>query len=239
VTGVVTESPAVAQPAPARWRPSLAVVIAALAALAMVAGWLVFFSPVVAARSVVVRGSFQRLSAAEIRSAADVSTHTPLVRLDTGAIKRRVAAIAGVAAVSVSRSFPSTVTIRVTERIPVGYLNQGSGFALVDKTGVQFGTVTATPPGLPRFELAPGADARPSTVAAAEVAGVLPGKILSSLASVSAGSATAVSLVLRDGRVVRWGAPVRNAEKAQLLVALLKQPGSTFDISDPDIAVIR
>jgi len=30
------------------------VVIAALAALAMVAGWLVFFSPVVAARSVVV-----------------------------------------------------------------------------------------------------------------------------------------------------------------------------------------
>ena len=78
----------------------------------------------------------------------------------------------------------------------------------------------------------------PSTMAAASVAAALPKDILGELSSVSAGSPTAVELVLRDGRIVRWGSPDRNGEKAQLLIPLLKQPGDTFDISNPDLVVV-
>jgi cell division protein FtsQ len=216
-------------------RPRPVVVVVAVVLVILLAVWLVAFSPVFVARSVVVRGNLQQLTAAQIRSVAAVSKSTPLIRLDTGAIRKRVQTIAGVAAASVSVSYPATVSITVTERIPVGYLSLATGFGLVDKTGKQFETVASAPARLPHFELAPGADPQPSTLAAAEVAGALPADILGSLLSVSAGSSTAVSLVLRDGRVVRWGAPVRNAEKAQLLIPLLKQPGTTFDISNPEL----
>lgn len=206
MTGLLTRVGATSS-TPGGRRPRLLVAAAAAVLIVVLLVYLVAFSPVLAARSVTVRGSLHRLSAADIKTAAQVPTGTPLIRLDTAAVRARVQALPAVASAVVSVSYPSGVSITVTERVAVGYLSAVGGFALVDKTGAQFVTTPTQPAGLPHFDLAPGADPRPSTVAAASVAAALPSSILTQLDSVSAGSPTAVELVLHDGRVVRWGRP--------------------------------
>jgi cell division protein FtsQ len=241
MTGLITRA-ASAGTDPNRRRPRPVLVIVAAALVILLAVWIVAFSPVLAVRSVAVKGALQRLTVERIRTAAQVPSGTPLLRLDTTPVRKRVEALPEVASARVSVAYPSTVTITVTERVAVGYLNVGTGagsdYALVDKTGRQFVRTTTLPADLPHFELAPGADPQSSTMASAQVAAALPKDILARLTSISAGASTAVSLVLRDGRVVRWGSAQRNEEKAQLLVALLKQPGNTFDISNPDSVVV-
>src|SRR6266545_1089667 len=95
--------------------------VAGTVGLIAVLVWVVVFSSVLGVKRVVVHGAHV-LSAARIRSVADVPHGRPLVRVDTGTIAHRIEALPEVAAVSVRVSYPSTVMITVTERVAVGYL---------------------------------------------------------------------------------------------------------------------
>jgi cell division protein FtsQ len=201
--------------------------------------WLVAFSSVFGVRSVEVRG-VHLLSAAKVRAAADIGSGTPLVRLDTGAVVRRVEALPEVASAKVNTSFPSTVRIEVTERVAVGMLAGNGNYVLVDRTGVQFRTVTTAPKSLPTFVLPSGTAARSTGAALARVAAALPAGLRARVASIQALEPTAITLLLTDQRVVRWGSAQDSAEKARVLGALLAQPApagaaapTQFDVSDP------
>jgi cell division protein FtsQ len=198
--------------------------------------WVALFSSVLGAKRVVVHGAHAE-SAARIRSVADVPHGRPLLRLDTGAIARRVESLPGVAGASVHVSYPSTVVITVTERVAVGYLAGDGRVVLVDRSGRQFRTVAAAPAGLPRFDIAAGATATGHAVAT--VAGALTPPLLRKLSSISASDPSAITLHLRDGRTVLWGSADRSAAKTQVLPALLARPGTEFDVSNPDLVVAR
>ena len=203
--------------------------------------WVVVFSSLLGANRVVVHGA-HTVSAAQIRSTAEVPHGHPLVRLDTGAIARRVETLPGIAEVRVGVSYPSTVVITVTERVAVGYLTAGGKAILVDRSGRQFRTVAAAPAALPRFDIpadlpAPNATAIGQAVATA--AGALTPALLGKLSSIAATDPSAITLRLRDGRTVLWGSADRSADKAQVLPALLGRAGSTFDVSNPDVVVAR
>lgn len=213
----------------------------AATALVAVAAWLVAFSPVLGVRTVAVRGAVS-LSPADVRAAAAIAPGTPLIRLDTDAVRRRIDALAAVASSSVDVAYPSTVEITVVERTAVGYLRSGSGVALVDAAGVQFRTVASPPPRLPRLEWGSG-DPAVAGAALATVAGALSDaeRPMVTTIEVSAGtrSTATVTLDLADGRVVHWGTADRSADKARLLAAVLTQPGRTIDVSDPDVVVLH
>lgn len=220
---------------PARWGYAVAVLLV----LALVA-WLVGFSSVLGVRTVDVAGEHS-LTADQVRAAAGIRPGTPLSRLDLAAVSRRLHAVAPIRTVSVSRSYPATVTIRITERVAVGYrpvdpAGSGGPVLLVDRDDVAFRTLRTVPAHLPRL-LVP-ADG-PAADAAALVAGALPAKILAKLVSVSAPSEESVTLSLRDGRSVLWGGTDRSPDKARLLAVLLGQPGRYFDLSDPSAVTSR
>jgi cell division protein FtsQ len=216
---------------PARWWYwSAAVLVLALVA------WLVAFSSVLGVRTVTVVGA-RTVTAAQVRAAAGIRAGTPLARLDLGAIRSRLSAVAPIRTVTVSRSYPAGVTIRITERVAVGYRPAGGGqVLLIDRDDVAFRTVRSAPAGLPRL-LVPGSDG--PSAAAALVAGTLPAKVLRKLRSISAPSEESVTLNLRDGRIVLWGGTDRSADKARLLSALLGRPGRYFDLSDPSAVTSR
>ncbi|MFN2518692.1 MAG: cell division protein FtsQ/DivIB [Jatrophihabitantaceae bacterium] len=213
------------------------VVIAVGAGLvAAVLTWVVAYSPVLGANNLRVRGT-HNLTVAQVRAAAAIKHGIPLVRLDTAAVARRVEALPDVASATVRAAYPSSVIITVTERVPVGYVISDPGWVLVDKTGDQYRRVGVKPRALPLFVVPAGANAKAAGEAVATVAASLAPPLLARVASVQAFDPTAITLLLVDRRVVRWGTADRSVDKAKILPILLSQPGSRFDVTDPDQVV--
>jgi cell division protein FtsQ len=177
----------------------------------------------------------------DVLAAAAVAPGQPLAAVDTAAVAARVAQLPAVASVEVGRSWPHTVTIEVTERIPVARVQTPDGPALVDASGVVY-------PGGPRAELPrltfPARSGDPATLAAIAVLTALPDEIRSQVRAVDAtvarpGAPAQVTLELTEDRRVRWGDPERAGQKAAVLVPLLTQPGRVYDVSSPDLPTIR
>lgn len=240
--GRADQPPRVDGSGPRRLLPPRRVLVAAVIVLVVIlAVWVVAFSPLLGVRTVVVRGAGGS-TAAQVISAADISHGTPLVRLDTGSIARRVERVAAVRTAQVSTSFPSTVTITVVERRAVGWIREGGHDVLVDSTGMRYRSVTARPAHLPLLVLPPGSGAA-TTAAVAAVAAALPAHLLPRIASVQALDPNAITLLLRDERVVHWGSAAQSAAKARVLPVLLRQValhgGTQIDVSDPSQPFVR
>ncbi|MGX7680403.1 cell division protein FtsQ/DivIB [Jatrophihabitans sp. DSM 45814] len=196
--------------------------------------WVIAFSSLLGATSVKVTGT-KFLSTAQVRQAAAIKQGTPLIRLDTAAVTRRVEALAEVQSAQVTTSYPNAVSISIVERTAIGYRSTGGGFSLVDVDDVAFRPVQVPPTGLPRLD--DGATSFASNVAT--VAGSLSPAVAKLVLSIAAPTAETITLTLRDGRTVLWGDTDRSEDKAKLLPALLTQPGRLFDVSDPDTVISR
>jgi cell division protein FtsQ len=219
-----------------RWLRRMGVV--ALAA-AVVAGlvWLVGFSSVLTARSVEVRG-VGPAAAEQVAAAAAVPLGGPLVRLDTSAVEDRVSALAGVESVSVSRSWPHTVAVAITPRLPLARVPGPNGVTYVDRTGAVFPTAYVEVGRLPELRVSVTSATAPRRAEAVAVLEELPPWLSRQVVAVEARSPSDVVLVLRDQRTVRWGSAREDAFKARVVRVLLDGPGSGFDVSVPDRPVI-
>lgn len=214
-----------------------AIALAALAPLLLLA-WVLLASPLLAVRSVAVSGT-TRLTPAQVRAAADVVHGTPLARVDTGAVVRRVEALRQVAHVRVSRGWPSTLRLTVVERKPVAGVVDAKGVTLVDPDGVLFAPAPALPPGVVRLQVAHPGPGDPTTRASLAVLADLPAALRGQLRILRAASPSSVTLVLRDGRRVLWGGVGDNDLKVQATAALLKMPGHSYDVSRPAVVTVR
>lgn len=224
-----------------RWRGRVLRTLLVLLLTAALA-WVVLASPWLAVDRVQVAGT-GRLTADQVAQAAAVGEGTPLARVDVAAAAERVRTLAPVRDARVRRVWPGTLRIEVTERTPVAGAPAGpggrDGVQLLDAAGVVFATEALLPGGLPRVEVAaPGPD-DPATRAALAVLLDLPPDVAAQVAVVRASTPSDVAFVLGDGRTVVWGAPEDTATKAAAVVALLRMPGTQYDVSAPGIAVRR
>ena len=215
--------------------------VAAVAVPLALLAWLLLASPFLVVGRTTVTGT-ARLTAEQVRTAAAVPVGTPLARVDVPAVRARVAALAPVAAVQVTRGWPDTLRLRVVERAPVAATALPNGtWELVDGTGRPFAVAPALPAGTARLEVAGTAppEREASARAALRVLVALPPSLRTQLAAVRAAGPAAVQLALVDGRTVRWGAPGDDAVKAATTEALLRRPGTQLDVSTPGLAVVR
>jgi cell division protein FtsQ len=216
------------------------VLLAGVVAVAWLA-YLLLLSAVLGVRSVDVVGAGV-LSPDEVRAAAGVSAGRPMLRLDVDAVADRVRGLPPVHAVQVERSWPSTVTIRITERVPLAFAPVRDGVRLVDATGLEFATVAARPPGLPELPELRASNAE-ATAAAVGVLMALARPdhegLRAELVAVHADSPFDVRLTLRGNRTVRWGSVDGSDRKAAVLAVLLTQRGTIYDVASPDLPTIR
>lgn len=239
-----------------RWWRRLRVPVTVLAVLAvLVAGtWLVGFSTVLTVRSVTVEGT-RTLSGPQVEAAARVPFGVPLARLDTTAIANRVAGLAPVRTVSVTRRFPHTVVVRVTERTPAALLVGDSGVVrLVDTTGALYPTTGPVPGDLPVLVDSGVALDAAAVESAVTVLGALPAQVSGEVTAVVVTDDDAVLLDLRipgtarqAGRagavrrtLVRWGTAADTPLKARVLAVLLRTTTAPWlDLSAPSVPVSR
>jgi cell division protein FtsQ len=229
-----------ARAAAARRRPWL---LAAwgLAVVAVLAGvfWLVGMSPVLAARTVRVEG-VPATVAADIRRRADVPLGTPLARLDTDAIARRVINSGTLAEVSVARSWPRTVVIAASLRQPVvAFRNSQGQVQVADKNGVVYATVASPPRAVPVITAAGGTPGQDALLAAISVLDAMTGPQRRDVTDIRVSTANLVTLKLGAVTVV-WGGASEPQLKVEVMTALAKQKGVRWvDVSAPRTPITR
>jgi cell division protein FtsQ len=212
------------------WRWKLLLPLTLL--LAVGGWWFVYSGPVLVLHDVVVPG-VSASTAEQVRDVAGLPDGQQMVRLDLSAAQHRVAAIRTVRSVQVSRSWPSTVTISVTLRVPVAVVKDAKGgLHLADSTGTAYADLTSAPAGLPLVQ----ADATdPAAVqSVVEVLAALPRSLRDQVGSAQAKGPDGVVLTLGRATVI-WGSAHDSALKVNVLKVLRAANPSArhFDLSAP------
>jgi cell division protein FtsQ len=208
-----------------------------LTALTVALGLVLYFTPVMSARSIIVTG-IGAVTRDEVLGAAQVRLDTPLLQIDTDGVADRVAAIRRVASARVQRQYPSALRITIVERVPVVVKDFPDGPHLYDRDGVDFATAPPQP-ALPYLDVDNPGPSDPATKAALAVLLALRPEIVAQVGRIAAPSVASITLTLTDGRTVIWGTNERTDEKAQKLGALLTQPGRIYDVSSPDLPTVK
>lgn len=209
--------------------PALALVIT-LAALA-------WFSPLLSVREVRIVGAGE-IPEEQIRELLQVPETGSILRIDTAAMAARVATVPKVRSARVQRVLPSTVRVRIEARTPVLYYDSPEGAHLLDADGIEY-AIEPAPIGVPRLVTARPGGADALTRAAVAVARVLSPALEVQVETVRAEGASEISLTLRDGRTVLWGSSEDGERKSAVVLPLLTQPGTVFDVSSPSLVTVK
>src|SRR4051812_30954610 len=211
------------------WRYVIASVLLVVTTVGTV--WLVFASSLLTVKHVDVQGESQ-LTNQQVLAAADVPVGAHLAQLDLAAIRTRVAGLAAVKRVDVSRDWPDGVLIRITERHEVAVVDIGGRFQAMDSDGILFKSYARPPATLPRVVagVTIGSDA---LAEAARVIDSLPSGLAARVDHVGVRGIDQVTLTMRSGATVIWGSDAQSSIKAEVLERLLAHPASTYDVSVP------
>ncbi|PNE41907.1 MULTISPECIES: cell division protein FtsQ/DivIB [Streptomyces] len=188
------------------------------------------------------------LTPEEVVAAASAPMNAPLASVDTEAVRRRLLArLPRLKSVDVTRSWPHTLGLEVTERTPELLLQTNGKFVEVDGEGVRFATVSRAPKGVPLLEMT--VSDSPSLHrfgtgrllrAAVTVARDLPAVVRKDMRTVRMRSYDSITLELAGDRTVMWGSREQGAEKAKVLAGLMKaaRDARHFDISVPSAPAV-
>jgi cell division protein FtsQ len=228
--------PGARRPAGGPWK-TVAVLLAAVGIVAAVI-WALAGSHLLVVRSVTVTG-LHRVTRSRVTAAAGIRYGTPLTRVSTSAVRRRVETITQVQSAQVSRSWPDGIDIAVTERTPALAVRGTGGYRLVDPAGITVASVARRPPGTALFIPSGPVRGNPAVAAAAAVTRQLPAQISRRLVSVTAPAASDVTLHLAQGVTVFWGSSEQSAVKERTLAALMRTHARYYDVSMPGSAATR
>lgn len=223
------------------WR----VVVALVLVLALLggAGWVAGWSDLLALErsEVSVSGEGTTVDADAVREVVEAAAGTPLLRIDSGAMRREILGLRGVKDVSVERSWPQGMDVVLTSREPVAAVPDGGRYVLVDAEGVHVGSRQKAPRRLPVVSVPLDDESVGSLQAALAVVAALPTHLAREVEQVSAQTQDDVETVLRDGVSVRWGGagslPLK-VEVVQTLREVAKDAG-VIDVSSPELPVTR
>lgn len=216
-----------------RWL-SLRYVVALLLVVALIATsvHLVFFSTRLQVKRVEVVGN-SLLSDGRVREVADVPLGDQLALVDLDRADARVGALAEVASVDVTRTWPDAVRISVVERTAVAVVELAGRLRGLDADGVVFRDYETVPRGMPRVR--PGTEAGTDALReAATVVSALPDDLATRVDHVEVATVDQITLVMRDQREVLWGSAEESELKAQVVDKLLAaQRAPYYDVSVP------
>ena len=189
-------------------------------------------SPALAVHHVRVSGE-SHTSAAAILAATGLGRKPLMVDVGTGRLRAELEALPWVSTASVRRQWPTTVAIRLTERVPVAVAaSVTGGLALLDRSGRVLAPAGADPAGLPTITGMTPAGAAGSSVPEAPgvndaltLAAALPGVVVASPSQiknilVSGGS---LDLTLSGGATVTFGTADDLGEKLLALNTVLQR----------------
>ena len=201
------------------------------------------YSPVLSLRTVVVDGT-ARVDAVEVAAAVEEQLGTPLALLDYDRITTNLGAFPLIRSYVTEIVPPDTLLVHISERQPVGSIEVGGTFRLVDPAGITLEESAERLAGVPLIELAEADTGSAAFRSMVEVLLSLPAGLLAQVDRISAHTQDDVVLVLNGvGQQVRWGSADESERKAVLLAALIgvtdPSLAGVFDVSAPTNGIFR
>jgi cell division protein FtsQ len=224
-----------------------------LAVIALAAGVAYLIrTPLFGLTEVRVTGT-EAVTEAEVLEVARVRIGEPYLGLDLDAIGGRVASLPRVADVRVTRDYPSSLRIAVTERPPVASVSSGDVYWLVAADGTVLDPAGGRPPDLPYVAsvplpdgVGPGSRLPPGnelTNALAALGGMAP-QLKRQVTGVDARTLDSLEFTLKDGTRVLYGLAVDQPAKdaaVQLIRRTLKREGreaQRIDVRNPSAPTV-
>lgn len=217
-----------------------------LVAIIAIVAAVVWFSPWLVVKNIDVEGVVHGDKDA-IVEASGISENQKLIRLDTDASARSVAGQPWVDSVTVSRSWPQSVTISVREFAPTVFIRATDGEHLFSASGQEFVTA-APPPGVIEVVDAPRVDEptdgkvdpEPRVIKAVlNVVKALPEPVAHRVERISAPSEVEIKLFLTDGYEVYFGSSDNAAEKARATEIVLNRGEKIWNVSNPRLPAAK
>jgi cell division protein FtsQ len=210
----------------ARTKKRRAMVRALVVAGVALAGWVAFFSPLLAIKEVKLSGA-EHTTAADVARVVDLDSSTNLLLLKTDEVAAAVKTLPWVKSVSVDRKLPGTVRLRVTERRPAMTVAIGEERYLIDRRARVLSSTEAAE-GVPmlaglRVDLPQPGDRLSSTQlkSALKAFSAMPRRLRRDVQAVFAPTVERITFQLSDGIQVRYGAAEEMASKNEVLEVLL------------------
>ena len=191
------------------------------------------------AEHVLITGNVHE-SYAEVLARSGLATHPPLIDVNPGAVTTRVESFRWVERAVVTRKWPNTVTVAVTERVPVAVAHQGHQLFLVDGSGHRLDAVAVSTT-YPLLETTPPTTtlwpytrwAEPAAVVAAR----LPRAFASQVARISVTRAGDVTMTLTSPLTFVLGPATQLQQKFISIAAVIAHgtlhAGDVVDVSVP------
>ncbi|MCX2163161.1 hypothetical protein HMPREF3098_08400 [Corynebacterium sp. HMSC28B08] len=205
-------------------------IIAGVIAAIVVVAIALYAFPVLKVSSIEVEG-VQNADAGVVKEAASVGSSANMLRVDTDAVAEKVAQVPWVEQVTVSRAWPSTLKVQVTEHTPVAYFRNGNEVSAVNEAGKVFLKGVA-PEGAKEIAGVKPEDSKAITAATTAITALHP-KVREKLERVEAKTAESLVLQFAEGKTVVWGSAERASEKAEATRVVLTQEGKKWNVSNP------
>lgn len=220
----------------------LAFVALLVVGLVCVVAWLLLGSRLLVVREVAVEG-LERVPEQEAVQAVGVDTGTPLIRVDLETVESRVADLDLVEEVEVTRGWPATLHVEVVERRPVLAVPVGEGYRLVDGDGIRIEDSDTRPGAQPLVSVSGEVEGNAGVSAAADIVGSAPDSLLAQIQLIDASEGGEIAVRLADGSTVEWGDASDTEDKSDVLRVLMgehpPQEGQVYDVSNPELAIVR
>lgn len=196
------------------------------------------YSPLFAVQKITIAG-VQSLDASAVERALADQLGTPLALVSAEAVKEDLRAFPMIETYTLEAHPPNDLTVRVVERTPVGMLDNGAGYTVVDAAGVALLTSAERPAGFAMLEIEGGVES-PAFAAAGKVMRTLPADLRAQVDLVTASTPNDVRLRLLSGAEIAWGSGEDSALKAHVLgLTMTTKPGFAFyDVSSPEAVVV-
>ena len=206
------------------------ILIAAISTTLIYIGW---YSNLLIVKKIDIRGA-QEVPVQLISDTAQVSLSTQLLRIPTNSVVDRLKSIPQIGRAEVRRGWPSTLVIEVTERKPVAITDVAGVKYLVDETGIAY----LPAPAETSFPFISGPDDA-SRASSYVVWQSFPDWLKAEVASTNADNPSSMWLIMTNGRKVLWGNVDKAQEKSAVLKVLRRMAGSTYDVSTPEVPVVK
>lgn len=215
-------------------RKRLQWLVAGLVALVVLLGVVVYAAPILRVSQIEVQGT-TNADAEAIRTASTINAGDNMLRLDIAGAAQSVSKVPWVEKVTVKRSWPTTVTIDVTEHKAIGYVMDGDTPHVVDENGQIFLT-GVKPEGALEFKKTKADDAR-AIQSVTQVITALSDDLRGKLEGIEAESADSIKLFFPN-QAVYWGSSERADEKAEATRIVLGREGN-WNVSNPAMPTVK